>query len=258
MPTLLELQHAVFRAVVAGESATAASHILEDALAPAERLDVYRNNFFASLTNALRLSFPAVHRLVGEEFFDALAQSFIAAEPPQSAYLNAYGAGFADYIAQFPAASSLPYLADVAGLEWAVNRALHAPDVQPLKAEEFAAIAGVAPEHLVLTPHPSIGLLHFDRPIEEIWRAVLAQDDEGLGSIDLNAGPQYLIVERSAAGVQVSRLDEAEWRFTADLCAGESFAAAADAASDLDISPILAGHLAAGRFTGFHQKASVP
>jgi hypothetical protein len=258
MPTLLELQHAVFRAVVAGESAAAASHIVEDALAPAERLDVYRNNFFGSLTNALRLSFPAVHRLVGEEFFDALAQAFIATEPPQSAYLNAYGEGFADYIAEFPAAASLPYLPDVARLESAVNRALHAPDVQSLNLEEFAAIADVAPEHLVLTPNPSIGLLRFDSPIEEIWRAVLAQDDESLGSIDLGAGPQYLMVERSAAGVQVSRLKEAEWRFTAALCAGESFAAAAEAASDLHISPILAGHVAAGRFTGFHEKASVP
>jgi hypothetical protein len=258
MPTLLELQHAVFRAVVAGDSAAAESHVLEDALAPAERLDVYRNNFFASLANALRLSFPAVHRLVGEEFFQAAAQSFIAAEPPRSAYLNAYGADFADHLAAFPPAATLAYLADVARLEWAVNRALHAPDAGAPAAEDFAAMAEMPPERLVLTPHPSIGLLRFDSPIEEIWRAVLAQDDQSLGAIDLRAGPQYLMVERSAAGVQVSRLGEAEWRFTAALCAGESFAAAADAASDLDISPILAGHLAAGRFTGFHQKPSIP
>jgi hypothetical protein len=195
---------------------------------------------------------------VGEEFFEAAAQSFIAAEPPRSAYLNAYGEGFADHLATFPPAASLSYLADVARLEWAVNRALHAPDTGALVVEDFHAIGGVAPERLVLTPHPAISLLRFESPVEDIWRAVLAQDDESLEAIDLGAGPQYLMVERSAAGVRVSRLDEAEWQFTAALCAGESFAAAAAAASDIDISPILARHLAAGRFAGFHQMPPAP
>ena len=45
----------------------------------AERLDVYRNTFLSSLTTALRISYPAVHRLVGGEFFEGAAQSFIQA-----------------------------------------------------------------------------------------------------------------------------------------------------------------------------------
>ena len=38
-----------------------------------ERLGVYRNTVGVSLTRALRLSFPAVHKLVGEAFFEAAA-----------------------------------------------------------------------------------------------------------------------------------------------------------------------------------------
>jgi len=256
MPTLLELQNAVFRAVVSRDAAELETHIARSELAPADPIEVYRNNFFASLTNALRLSYPAVQRLVGEEFFDAVAEGFIEAQPPQSAYLNAYGEGFADYLAAFPAAASLAYLPDVARLEWTVNRALHAPDARALEPADFAAMAGILPDQLVLVPHPSIGLLRFSQPIEEIWRAVLVQDDERLNAIDRAAGPEFVLVERSASGLEVSRLDEAEWRFTAALCTGEAFAAAAEAVSELDVAQALARHFAAGRFTGFHRKPS--
>ena len=255
MPTLLEIQRAISRAVVSRETGDAAPHIVCDGFTAEERLNVYRNTFLAGLTTALRLAHPAVHRLVGEEFFDGAAQCFVEAAPPQSAYLNSYGAGFADFLATFPPAASLAYLADVARLEWAVNTALHAPDVEPLGAEDFAAIADVPPERLVLVPHPSIGLLRLDHPADAIWRAVLAQDDAALSSIDPTAGPVWLMVVRSAQGVEVSPLDPPDWRFTASLCAGQSFAEAVLAAAGADVTPVLAQHLAAGRFTQFRLTA---
>jgi hypothetical protein len=116
MPTLLELQRSISTAVLSGESNEAAHFIVGEGLAPDERLNIYRNNFLASLTSALRISFPAVHRLVGAEFFDGAAQCFIEAESPQSANLYLYGAGFADFLARFSPAASLAYLADVARL----------------------------------------------------------------------------------------------------------------------------------------------
>ena len=251
MPTLLDTQRAMFRALVFRDSEGAASQIIGDALSPAERLDIYRNTFLSSLTTALRISYPAVHRLVGEEFFEGAAQCFIEAHPPQTAYLNAYGAGFADFLAQFPPAASLPYLADVARLEWAVNVALHAEDAIPLDADALASIADVPPDRLILMPHPSIALLRLDHPAEAIWRAVLAEDDSALGAIDLSAGPEWLLVERTANGVEVLPLAETEWRFAAALCAGETFAKAIEAAPDADVVSLLARHLAAGRFIGF-------
>jgi hypothetical protein len=251
MPTLLELQRAISRAVVSRETGDAAPYIVSDGFTAAERLNVYRNTFLASLTTALRLSYPAVHRLVGEEFFEGAAQCFIEAAPPRSAYLNTYGAGFADFLAAFPHAASLTYLADVARLEWAVNSALHAPDAEPLGADVLAAIADLPADRLVLVPHPSIALLRLDYPADAIWRAVLAEDDAALSRIDLAAGPVCLMVERTADCVEVSRLDPADWRFTASLCAGQTFAEAILAAEGADAALVLAGHLAARRFTEF-------
>ncbi|MFL6662204.1 MAG: DNA-binding domain-containing protein, partial [Rhizobacter sp.] len=46
-------------------------------IAPARRLQVYRNNLLASLGDALDAVFPVVERLVGGACFASLARAFI-------------------------------------------------------------------------------------------------------------------------------------------------------------------------------------
>ena len=251
MPSLLDTQHAFLRAILRHENTDVAAQIGGGIFSPVERLDVYRNTFVSALTNALRISFPAVHRLVGEEFFEAAAQHFIEAEPPHCAYLNAYGAGFADFLAQFPAVAGLPYLADVARLEWAVNTALHAEDTAPLTADALLEMAALSPDRFSFLPHPSVALLCLDYPARTIWQAVLAEDDAALIAIDLSSGPEWLLIERGANGVEVTALAENEWRFAQALYAGKSLAAAMDTSPEGDIPRFLASHIAAGRIIGF-------
>src|SRR5262245_5599191 len=59
-----------------------------------ERVGVYRNNVIASLTEALRETFPVVHRLVGEHFFDFAASEFVGSHPPSHPVLSEYGDAF--------------------------------------------------------------------------------------------------------------------------------------------------------------------
>src|SRR6204780_5612486 len=112
MPALLELQQAL-RAQLLGEA-------LPPDQASALRGAIYRNTCLSTLVNALRLSFPAVQRLVGAEFFDGSAREFIRRHPPANAWLNDYGAGFGGVLNAFAAAAALPFVADVARLEWSV------------------------------------------------------------------------------------------------------------------------------------------
>src|SRR6516164_2995967 len=114
MPTLLEIERAVYRSLVEHDDEAATQHIAVDGLAPEARLNVYRNTFISTLTTALRLSFPAVHRLVGAEFFESVARIFIEAAPPRSAYLGEYGADVPEFLKSFPPAASLAYLSGAA------------------------------------------------------------------------------------------------------------------------------------------------
>ncbi len=251
MPTLLEVQRAVRASLVDRDDGAAVAMLADEP----DRLDIYRNTFVIGVTKALRLSYPAVHRLVGEIFFDGAAALFIAQCPPRAAYLDEYGAEFPEFLRHFQPAASLVYLADVARLEWAVSRALHAADVGPLDlARLLARLSALSPaeqSRVALVPHPSVALLRTATPADVIWRAVLSRDDAALAAADVDVGPAHLMVERLATGVEVSRLDAAEWRFAAALCEGRPIEAALAQAPDGRAEVLLAGHLAAGRFVDF-------
>lgn len=263
-PSLRDVQEGMCRNLLAGDDAVA-PYVVEDGIAAADRLAIYRNTFVSVATRALRLNYPAIVRLVGDDFFGAAAQAHIAECPPASPWLDAYGEAFALFLASWPAARSLSYLFDVARLEWAVSRALHAQDANALDAAALARLAALEPDaqaSIRLVPHPSLQLIRTDFPADAIWGAVLARDDDALGAIDLGAGSRWLLVERTSAGVDVVPMLEAEWRFTSELCSGLPLQEALDRIAPTDVTPdidpaaLIARHLAAGRVVAFHVDTS--
>jgi len=258
-PSLLEVQRALLASVADGRHQAAASLVPADGLEAAARLSIYRNTATSTLTGALRLTFPAVLKLVGEEFFEGATRVFIERHPARGAWLDDYGAEFASFIEQFPPAAGLPYLPDVAALEWAVSRALHAADVPAMDAERLAALSDGQSEQMRFVPHPALSLVRTNSPADSIWHAVLDGDDAALASIDLTDAPVHLLIERRVQAsaeqhsttVHVQRLNQAAWRLTAGLCAGRSLGIALRQNADADADRVLAEHLAIGRFIDF-------
>jgi len=249
VPTLLELQRAMRASLVDRDDGAAAAMLAENV--PPDRLNIYRNTFVTGVTKALRLSYPAIYKLVGADFFEGAAGLFIARHPPRSAYLDEYGADFPEFLRDFQPAASLVYLADVARLEWAVNRAIHAVDVEPLDLARLSALPPEDQIRVCFVPHPSISLVRTDYPADVIWRGVLSGDDAALAAVDLDAGPVRLLVERRTTGVEVSRLDDAAWHFATMLCEGHPLASVFIAATDTGNDALLTEYLAAGRFIDF-------
>jgi hypothetical protein len=249
MPTLLEMQSAMWQSLVLGDKTSVFAMLSPDM--SADRLDIYRNTFLVTLTRTLRLCFPAVAKLVGDDFFEGAAQIFIAEHLPRAAWLDRYGSEFANFVERFEPAQSVPYLADVARLEWAVNVALHAEDAERLDPAQLTTVSAEDQGGIRLIPEPSISLLQLAYPADLIWNAVLSSDSAALGEIDLGSGPIDLLIERRHTCVVVERLPGEAWRFLAKLCAGEPIEAAIRTEKDFDVSTALAEHLAVGRFTGF-------
>ena len=259
MPSLRELQDAMRRSVLSRDDLDAAAWIVDEGIEPARRLSVYRNTFASTLIRAMRLSCPAVDRLVGIAFFDAAVREYIAVRPPQSSYLDDFGGDFADFLAQFPPARSVPYLPDVARLEWAVSRSLHAPDASALGAAEVGIVDPADHERICFQPHPSVSLVHSRFPVDEIWRSVLDSDDARLAAIDLDSGAVWLIVQRHESGIHVDRLDAHAWRFLDDLFAGCALGDALGKHPGIDAARVLADLLVNGRCTRFSlANAAVP
>jgi hypothetical protein len=191
------------------------------------RFAVYRNNMVHSLTEALMRRFPVVERLVGPEFFRALAPLYLAADPPPSAVLIRWGAGFPEFLAGFPPLAGLPYLPDVARLEWLRGIAYHAADAQPLSAEALAAETD--PARLRPGLHPSVSLLRSRHPVVSVWLA--NQPGTEPAPLDLDAPETALILRDPSDRVPVIALSAGDAAFVEALLSGQSLLGATAAAN---------------------------
>ncbi len=218
------------------------------------RFAVYRNNVIVGFVNALSSSFPVVKRIVGDDFFQALARAYALAEPPGSPVLMDYGASFADFIAGFAPAASLAYLPDIARIERAWREAYHAADAEPLAAEDFAAVRPDEIAGLRLALHPSLRVLRSRFPAETIW-TMNASDGE-VRPVDLGQAEDTLIV-RPDAEVTVRRVPPGGAAFVMALQTGATLgeAAAAALADDarFDLAGNISGLIAAGAFTAINR-----
>jgi hypothetical protein len=233
VPSLREIESDLRLALLGGNDAPARARIRGDGLEPGARLGIYRHHVVTTLTAALQATFPVVCRLVDERFFAYAADRYVQAEPPSGPCLFEYGAGFPDFLAEFPPCRPLPYLADVARLEWAMQRALHAADATPLP---MRAIQGAGPElaaSLTLRLDPSVSLLRSSYPIDRIWRA--NQPDVAEPAIvDLADGATCLEVRRHGDDVIFRAIDPAVFVFLLALSAGALLAVATEEALAAD------------------------
>ncbi len=194
---------------------------------PTRRFDVYRNNVVASLADVLQGHFPVVTRLVGEEFFRAMARCFIVDHPPRSPILSRYGGLFPAFIQKFPPVQDLPYLADVARLEWLQRRAYHARDQVSLTAAVLEALPKTRLPRLTFELHPSVGLLVSRFPVVSIWRTNTL--DAEVEAISLDSGGEAALVVRPLLDVQVVPLPPEAETFVALLMMGHTVRDAAAA-----------------------------
>jgi hypothetical protein len=176
-----------------------------------ERLRPYRDTTLGALAGALAAIHPVCERLVGAEPFRELARRCARERPSRSPDLNDYGE-LADFVAGFAPARALPYLADVARLEWALHHARHAalgPPLEPARLTADSRIALAPGTSLVASPYP----------VDRIWETNQpgnASDTE----VRLDAGAVQLAVAREPAGAGFSRLESAEFELLRGLARG--------------------------------------
>lgn len=253
MSALHDLQRG-FAAAVFGENSASFTNAVRDGRFPGERLvQIYRNNTFASLTAALNDVYPVVARLVGREFFRYAADQYIHAHPSTSGNLHDFGGRFAAFLATFAPAATLPYLPDVARLEWAYHRVFHAAEHGPLPHDQLAAVPPAQHGHLVFGLHPATRLLESDYPVLRIWQA--NQPDATDQQVDLNEGGDRLLVFRRDLEIEFKQLSNGEYillrAFSFERRFAEASAAALDAEPQLDLADILRQHGLLGTVASF-------
>ena len=234
MPRSLERLQAEFSAALLEP---AASPALSGALlggAAGERLALYRGNIATACQHALALAYPVVRALVGAVFFAELAIDYARQHPSVSGDLNRFGASLAAFVATSPQAQTLPYLSDVAVLEWAVHLARHAADTERLSGDRIAALRSEQLLGARFELHPSCSWRTSPYPIAGIWLAHQAQSTEPLPhSLAL---AECALIVRPRWQVQVLRSSVAELAALDALRNGGNMQSAIAAALHVDRS----------------------
>lgn len=247
----LEFEGAFARALLDADADVPASLVGRRGASASRRFAVYRNNVYASLIDVLAKRFPASARLVGDEFFRAMARVYVERKPPGSPVLLYYGADFADFVSSFPPASPVPYLADVVRLEWAWHTAYHAKDAVPVSLSALAEV-GESAERAKLNLHPSTRLLRSPYPIITIWQLAVREGDDA--PIQLPADGEDALVVRPLAEVEVRHLPAGGGAFVEALLAGATLSEAARNSfretPSFDLKMNLAGLISSGAIIG--------
>jgi hypothetical protein len=214
---------------------------------PQKRYGVYRNNVATGLARALAVRFPVTEKIVGDEFFTAMARDFALSSPPRSPVLLNYGEDFPDFVATFAPAAGLPYLADIVRLENAQVKAYHARDLAPIDPQALSRITPERMGGLVFTFHPAVTVLTSPYPIVTIW--AMNSGVKALAPIEDWTGENALVT-RPELTVLTREIKPGSARFLLALLKGATLAGAyqsvLDADPDFDLGQNLADLMRSG------------
>ncbi|QDC09053.1 DUF2063 domain-containing protein [Oceanicola sp. D3] len=199
-----------------------------------KRFDVYRNNVVVSLSEALAEAFPVVLKIVGDEFFSAMAGHYVRAEPPRDPRIATWGTSFPAFLKAFPPVAHIAYLADVARLEQALRESYHAADSTPADPAEITPQS-----RLVLAP--SLRSVASPYPIHAIWLYTRGEGPKP------EAQAQTVLVTRPGFDPQLTPLPPAAGAFLAALLRGDTLEEATP--DGLDITSTLAALISGGAIT---------
>ena len=237
MLTLPDLQRSFTKFLLSAPGArpdAALCNAMREQDVPTERrLAIYKNNVYKQLIDALRDSYPAVHRLTGAEFFRFAAAEYLMAHPPRSPTLLAYGDDFPSFLESFEPASSVPYLPDVARLEQLYLESYHAAEALPLPRAAFAKYLSERMTQPDLRLHPSARLMTSPFPVSRIWE-VNVQSSTIDGKQRIPGGAENLLIVRPRATVEVRRVSRGAHAALAALERGLSIAEALAAGTEAD------------------------
>lgn len=189
-------------------------HLVSYRMPSDARFQIYRNNFIISLSEILALTYPKTLALIGEEYFSTLARRHVLNNPLLSGDVSSYGKGFSEtIIADSNLTSRVPYLADMARLEWEIdtsNQILNNPTPFPrlFSLDELANIPADEQEQIQLVFYPSVRLMHSGYSVCSIFQAIKT---EQFDLHDLSSEEFVVIAALENDSVLVERLTEDEF-----------------------------------------------
>ena len=183
-----------------------------------ERLAVYAGGYVERTRQALADIYEAVAHVVGSRRFAELAQTYARRYPSHEYNLSLRGRHLAEFLIGHPLSHRLPFLPDLARLEWLIAQAFHAFDEPPLEPLRVAGLSLDQWEQRRIAFQPSVGCLASPWPVRDLWDARTRPVSEI--SIDVVNRPQRVLIFRKDLRVMCELMEEGPFRMLAALRRG--------------------------------------
>ncbi len=186
------------------------------------RWHIYSSGYLTRLVEALENDYPALARVVGPGPFGSLIQRYVAAHPPRSFDLRYAGDRLATFLEPDPLTGDLPFLPDLARLEWLLAEAFVAEDPEPLRWSDLQAADPETVSELPLVLNPGTIVIRSRWPLVDIWK-LKDKDDEEV-SLEVEGHASTVLVFRNKLQTRCRKLEETEARFLEAAARGSSLA----------------------------------
>ena len=237
----------------AGRTAATGRWLAGDAGHVDRRVAIYRANMVAAADKALSAAYPVTRQVVGDEFFHGLAREYQRGTPSTSGDLNDFGATFAGFLARFEHTQSLPYLPDLARLEWAAHRAYGAADAPAWDAGTLGAVEPERQAEIRFQWSPGLAIVASGYPVVRIW-TIHQPGYDGEFSVDWERA-ETALVARDGFAVTVSECGAGDAAFLGASLDGAPLGDAAATAlqrhPEFDLGALLGRALPARLICGF-------
>ena len=182
-----------------------------------KRLSIYANAYRLRIIEALATAYPKLHSLLGDDYFDSTARSYIKQYPSTYRNMRWVGGEMAAHLqATLP---QHPIASEMAQFEWALGIAFDAEDAPIVSLQDMAKIPPENWAALTFILHPSAHLLPLQLNVVQIWNALDCEETPP-NPIQTNAP---CLVWRKNLNAHFKSIDVAECAALQLVIAGASF-----------------------------------
>jgi hypothetical protein len=218
-------------------------------------MGIYRESSIGNIITPMQLTYPVVERLVGEDFFRMSCRKFTETHWPKTGNMDDYGSEFAEFLEQFKPAQSIPYLPDVARLEWLYHESSIADDMESCDWTEFSTLSADDVADVSIHLHPSVRLFSSPYPVMKIWQMNQENADQN-EELDLdNEGRDSVLILRANFKPSLHNIDSSEIILLQSLLEGNPLFEAVELAleinDDINMQAFMERHISIGTFCGF-------
>jgi len=199
-----------------------------------ERLSVYAEAYFSRLLEVLGNDFSTTRKALGDEFPKVCA-AYLELHPSRSPNIENIGARFPTFLRAYPRTSEIPYVHDIADLEWRKIEAFYAPDSEKINLNSLQGTPESAWPGATFEIDPSVRLMSFDYPIDSLCEI---DDDEKfeMAKESLKKERIFVLIQKQNDWPVVKRVEQNQYLVITSIREGRNLSDILSGLSEVDES----------------------